>query len=323
MEFGRGLNFRRLTCVPCLTQSSSGMPQTTLLVTRVAVFLANDNEHDHVSAQRFELSASHGLNNLSPAELKSLDADFLDFDKPGSNNHLFLENPQQVLRLPESQRLSAARLDLNYYLPCRVASREGSGTRTVAVIGLGRTNDGDFLSSEEMEALLGSRWRPTSVSRSKMHSFIGAPGAEDHRLRTVEGVQREYRRIHQHRHLRRRPRRPRGKLERSDGGHVCEAARRGSATAALRALSSGVHLALQRGSRRAGHAHALQVPSRASLRRKPCRQHRYCSAGHAKLYRHRPHYSRRRHHRSHSDGGPAYAVGETLFDWTARGRSRT
>jgi len=34
-----------------------------------------------------------------------------------------------------------------------VANREGSGTRTVAVIGLGRTNDGDFLSSEEMEVL--------------------------------------------------------------------------------------------------------------------------------------------------------------------------
>ncbi len=46
-----------------------------------------------------------------------------------------------------------ARLDLNYYLPCRVANREGGGTRTVAVIGLGRTDDGDFLSSEDMELL--------------------------------------------------------------------------------------------------------------------------------------------------------------------------
>ncbi len=72
---------------------------------------------------------------------------------PGANNHLFLENPQQVLRLPETQRQSAGRLDLNYYLPCRVANREGSGTRTVAVIGLGRTDDGDFLSSEDMELL--------------------------------------------------------------------------------------------------------------------------------------------------------------------------
>ena len=57
------------------------------------------------------------------------------------------------LRLPKAQRNGAARLDLNYYLPCRVANREGGGARTVAVIGLGRTDDGDFLSSEDMELL--------------------------------------------------------------------------------------------------------------------------------------------------------------------------
>ncbi len=66
---------------------------------------------------------------------------------------IFLENPQQVLRLPNAQQRSAGLLDLNYYLPCRVANREGGGTRTVAMIGLGRTDDGDFLSSEDMEVL--------------------------------------------------------------------------------------------------------------------------------------------------------------------------
>ena len=48
---------------------------------------------------------------------------------------------------------SAGLLDLNYYLPCRVANREGGGTRTVAILGLGRTDAGDFLSSEDMEVL--------------------------------------------------------------------------------------------------------------------------------------------------------------------------
>jgi len=55
--------------------------------------------------------------------------------------------------MPEAQRQSAGSLDLNYYLPCRVANRDGGGTRTVAVIGLGRTDHGDFLSSEDMELL--------------------------------------------------------------------------------------------------------------------------------------------------------------------------
>ena len=44
-----------------------------------------------------------------------------------------------MLRLPNEEQQTAAALDLNYYLPCRVAKREGGGTRTVAIIGLGRT----------------------------------------------------------------------------------------------------------------------------------------------------------------------------------------
>ncbi|WP_035349245.1 ATP-binding protein [Edaphobacter aggregans] len=150
VEFGRGLNSQ--TDLRTLLDSIVDQLPKALLVTRVAVFLAAESESP-LPNPRFELAASHGLSNLLPAELKTLDVRFLDFDHPGANSHLFLENPQQVLRLPESQRLSAARLDLNYYLPCRVANREGSGTRTVAVIGLGRTKDGDFLSSEDMEVL--------------------------------------------------------------------------------------------------------------------------------------------------------------------------
>ena len=46
-------------------------------------------------------------------------------------------------------------LDLNYYLPCRVAQGKqwNQPNRTIAVIGLGRTVGGDFLSSEDVELL--------------------------------------------------------------------------------------------------------------------------------------------------------------------------
>jgi len=150
VEFGRGLNSQTdlRTLLDSIVES---LPQT-LLVTRVAVFLAPETG-GRSSATSFDLAASHGLTNLQAADLRALDVRFLDFDRPGANNHIFLENPQQVLRLPEAQRTSAGCLDLNYYLPCRVANREGGGTRTVAVIGLGRTDDGDFLSSEDMELL--------------------------------------------------------------------------------------------------------------------------------------------------------------------------
>jgi PAS domain S-box-containing protein len=150
INFGRSLNAQ--TDLRALVDSIVERLPQTLLVTRVAVFLtAEPSERD--TGRPFTLAASHGLTNLPAAELQTLDVRFLDFDQPGSNSHIFLENPQQVLRLPEDQRRTAARLDLNYYLPCRVANREGSGTRTVAVIGLGRTDDGDFLSSEDMELL--------------------------------------------------------------------------------------------------------------------------------------------------------------------------
>ena len=153
IDFGRSLNSQ--TDLGALVDSIVERLPQTLLVTRVAVFLATEPD----AAQAFELAGSHGLSNLGPTERTALDVNFLDFDAPGAHSHVFLENPQQVLRLPEPERDTAARLDLNYYLPCRVANRagtgtaNGSGTRTVAIIGLGRTNDGDFLSSEDMEVL--------------------------------------------------------------------------------------------------------------------------------------------------------------------------
>jgi two-component system NtrC family sensor kinase len=149
VDFGRSLNSQ--TDLRALVDAIVERLPQTLLVTRVAVFLAP--EDDATSLGRFELAASHGLTNLQASDLEALDLSFLDFDAPDANNHIFLENPQQVLRLPDAQRHSAGRLDLNYYLPCRVANRQGPGTRTVAIIGLGRTTGGDFLSSEDMEVL--------------------------------------------------------------------------------------------------------------------------------------------------------------------------
>jgi PAS domain S-box-containing protein len=160
IDFGRSLNSQ--TDLGALVDSIVERLPETLLVTRVAVFLAKEDGVDSGGAGvdgkadpggHFELAASHGLANLQAEELRTLDVRFLDFDRKGSDDHIFLENPQQVLRLPDEQKKSAGLLDLNYYLPCRVANREGGGRRTVAILGLGRTDTGDFLSSEDMEVL--------------------------------------------------------------------------------------------------------------------------------------------------------------------------
>ena len=150
VEFGRELNAQ--TNLRALVHSIVERLPETLLVTRVAVFLAQEEELAGTK-NRFSLAASHGLSQSVMSNADSLDLGFLDFDRRDSNSHLFFESPQNVLRLPEAERQTAAALDLNYYVPCRAARHEGEGASTIAVLGLGRTGQGDFLSSEDMELL--------------------------------------------------------------------------------------------------------------------------------------------------------------------------
>ena len=149
VEFGRELNAQ--TDLRTLVESIVERLPQTLLVTRVAVFLAQEEFSGQRS--RFSLAGAHGLSQAVMSSADSLELGFLDFDRTGGGNHLFFETPQSVLRLPEEQRQTASALDLNYYVPCRAASHDGAGRNTIAVLGLGRTGDGDFLSSEDMELL--------------------------------------------------------------------------------------------------------------------------------------------------------------------------
>jgi two-component system, NtrC family, sensor kinase len=138
ITFGRGLSSQ--TDLDRLLHSIVDRLSETLLVARVAIFFPNGDGS-------YTLKAAHGL----PAQLLSPESrpalDFLDFDQPNAGTHLFLENPQQVLHFPTEERQAAALLDLNYYLPCRLQDK------TIAIIGLGRTTHGDFLSSEDVELL--------------------------------------------------------------------------------------------------------------------------------------------------------------------------
>jgi two-component system NtrC family sensor kinase len=149
VEFGGELNAQ--TDLRALVNSIVEKLPQTLLVTRVAVFLAQEEMAGFKS--RFSLAASHGLSQAVMSNADSLELGFLDFDRRDATGHLFFETPQSILRLPEAERLTAAALDLNYYVPCRVARHEGFGRSTIAVLGLGRTGDGDFLSSEDMALL--------------------------------------------------------------------------------------------------------------------------------------------------------------------------
>ncbi len=170
VEFGRGLSSE--TDLQALLHAIVEQLPRTLLVARVAIFLAGESGS-------LRLAASHGLSEEPGPKGESaerLDLGFLHFDRASDHSHIFFENAQQVLHLPPAQQRTASLLDLNYYLPCRVAEspssvgigkaafhasglrtsalqREGGAGRTIAVIGLGRTLGGDFLSSEDVELL--------------------------------------------------------------------------------------------------------------------------------------------------------------------------
>jgi two-component system NtrC family sensor kinase len=110
----------------------------TLLVDRMAIFLSAGEP-----SNRFLLAKSFGMNQTS-----GLDLDFLAAPRPEMEaGHLFFDNTHQVPRETRSAQETIARLDLNYYIPCRAQQR------TIAFLGLGKTVEGDFLSSEDIELL--------------------------------------------------------------------------------------------------------------------------------------------------------------------------
>jgi PAS domain S-box-containing protein len=81
----------------------------------------------------------------------SLDLSFLDW--PQESPYLFFERTRYHLDAiahswPTTVRQTIADLDLNYYLPCTVRGR------TIAFLGVSRTETGEFLSSDDVELLL-------------------------------------------------------------------------------------------------------------------------------------------------------------------------
>src|SRR5579863_9041741 len=137
LEFGR-----ELSSEPDLNKLLSAVMDRlsrTLAVERVAIFLASGEE-----PERFLLSKCSGM-----AAPMHLDLSFLSAPRPEPEQagHLFFENTHQVPRETAGSQETIALLDLNYYIPCR------SQQKTIAVLGLGKTAQGDFLSSEDVELL--------------------------------------------------------------------------------------------------------------------------------------------------------------------------
>ena len=124
----------------------------TLSIRQVALFLRDgftDQEIRQEEAARFRLTMSS--QPIDPHRSELLDLSFLPA-KPESE-YLFFERTRHVLdavsrEMPASVRYSIAELDLTYYMPCVVRGR------TIAYLGISRTDKGDFLSSDDLELLV-------------------------------------------------------------------------------------------------------------------------------------------------------------------------
>jgi two-component system, NtrC family, sensor kinase len=136
IEFGRELSAE--TDLSKMLDSVENRLARTLLVDRLAIFVAGTDPDQPLSlAKSFGISQTFGL-----------DLSFLSAPRPEMEaGHLFFENTHLVPRESAGAQQTIAKLDLNYYIPCR------SQQRTIAFLGLGKTVQGDFLTSEDVELL--------------------------------------------------------------------------------------------------------------------------------------------------------------------------
>ena len=135
IEFGRELSSE--TDLDKMLSAVVDRLSRTLMVDRMAVFLSQGDTSQFILAKSFGMTETGGL-----------DLSFLGRPRPeDAVGHLFFDNTHQVPRETAEAQQAIAKLDLNYYIPCRAQKH------TIAVIGLGKTAEGDFLTSEDVELL--------------------------------------------------------------------------------------------------------------------------------------------------------------------------
>ena len=166
IEFGRELSSE--TDLNALLSSVVDRLSRTLAVDRIAIFLRAEEE-----TELFVLSKSVGMSPLG-----RLDLTFLNEPRSDVTGHMFFENTHQVPRETAGSQEAIAKLDLNYYIPCRARQR------TVAVVGLGKTNKGDYLSSEDIELLetLGG-YLGIAIQNGRLYASLQQKAAEYERLK--------------------------------------------------------------------------------------------------------------------------------------------
>ncbi len=168
IEFARELSSE--TDLDALLRSAADRLRRTLAIERVAFFLIDDDG-------RFRLrDAENGRYDRRPYDLAFLDS---EPDHP----YLFFEQTRHLLDVvsknwPATVRQTISDLELTYYLPCIVRGR------TIAYLGVSRTEGGDFLTSEDLELLVtASGYVGIAIENARLYRSLARKMQEYERLK--------------------------------------------------------------------------------------------------------------------------------------------
>jgi len=167
IEFGSTLT-NEVRLEPMLGSVMDRVSQT-LLVDRLAIFV-----EDQQNPGAMRLARSMGVRLSEPLNL-----DFIAPTRPEfARGPIFFESPRSARDVSESVRRTLEQLDLNYFIPCRIREH------TVAVLGLGKTVDGDFLSSDDVELVQTiAGYVAIALDNSQLYSSLEQKALEVARLK--------------------------------------------------------------------------------------------------------------------------------------------
>jgi two-component system NtrC family sensor kinase len=171
IEFGRTLT-SEVRLEPMLASVMDRLSQT-LLVDRLAIFL-----EDAPGSGQYRLARTMSpKGNEPPAE--PLDLSFLSPERAAlQRGYLFYESPRAAREETDAVRRTLEQLDLNYFIPCRVREHN------IAVLGLGKTVDGDFLTNEDVELLFTiASYVAVALDNAQLYSSLEQKALQVERLK--------------------------------------------------------------------------------------------------------------------------------------------
>ena len=167
IEFGRTLT-SEVRLDPMLALVMDRISQA-LLVDRLAIFVEDESRPG-----TYRIARSVGVRYSGALDLSFLDRAV----NPFAQGILFFESARAARQASSSVRHTLEQIDLNYFIPCQIREH------TVAVLGLGKTVDGDFLSSEDVELLRTiAGYLAIALDNAQLYSSLEQKAAQIERLK--------------------------------------------------------------------------------------------------------------------------------------------